>query len=173
MTDVTWTDARVARLKKLADDGWSAQQIADELGALSRSAVIGKAYRLGIELRGTSGPHASVRALAKPKTGRTAAKPSAPPAPKATRPPIESRPAPAPQPLIDATLAGWPKPAGPEAVTLAELDMSMQCRMPLWANAEKGGLYCGRPVRREGARYCAGCARLMYEPARSPVRAAA
>jgi GcrA cell cycle regulator len=52
-----WTDAAVARLRRSWADGRSAAQIARELGALSRSAVVAKARRLGLR-RGAAAPEA-------------------------------------------------------------------------------------------------------------------
>src|SRR5687767_4710583 len=52
-----WTDAAVARLRRSWADGRSAAQIARELGALSRSAVIAKARRLKLG-RGAAAPEA-------------------------------------------------------------------------------------------------------------------
>jgi GcrA cell cycle regulator len=43
-----WTDERVETLKRLWSDGLSASQVASRLGGVSRSAVIGKLYRLGL-----------------------------------------------------------------------------------------------------------------------------
>ena len=48
---MSWTDERIERLKKMWADGATASQIADELGGVSRNAVIGKAHRLGLEAR--------------------------------------------------------------------------------------------------------------------------
>jgi len=42
-----WTDERLARLKKLWDDGYSAQQIAQDLGGCTRNAVVGVVHRRG------------------------------------------------------------------------------------------------------------------------------
>lgn len=47
-----WTDERVAELRRLWDEGKSASQIERAVGAPSRSAVIGKVHRLGLEKRG-------------------------------------------------------------------------------------------------------------------------
>lgn len=44
---MSWTDERIDRLKELWSKGMTASQIADELGGVSRNAVIGKAHRLG------------------------------------------------------------------------------------------------------------------------------
>ena len=46
-----WTDERVELLKKLWADGLSASQIANELGSVTRNAVIGKVHRLGLSGR--------------------------------------------------------------------------------------------------------------------------
>ena len=48
---MAWTDERIDRLKSLWSQGMTASQIADELGGVSRNAVIGKAHRLGLEAR--------------------------------------------------------------------------------------------------------------------------
>ena len=43
-----WNDERIAALTRLWKEGYSAAQVARELGGVSRSAVIGKIHRLGI-----------------------------------------------------------------------------------------------------------------------------
>ena len=48
---MSWTDERIERLKDLWTRGMTASQIADELGGVSRNAVIGKAHRLGLQAR--------------------------------------------------------------------------------------------------------------------------
>ena len=48
---MSWTEERIERLKAMWTDGSTASQIADELGGVSRNAVIGKAHRLGLEAR--------------------------------------------------------------------------------------------------------------------------
>src|SRR3954469_18904011 len=48
---MSWTDERIDRLKELWSQGITASQIADELGGVSRNAVIGKAHRLGLQSR--------------------------------------------------------------------------------------------------------------------------
>ena len=47
----TWTEERIATLTKMWESGATASQIADELGGVSRNAVIGKAHRLGLKAR--------------------------------------------------------------------------------------------------------------------------
>lgn len=48
---MSWTDERIDRLKAMWTEGKTASQIADELGGVSRNAVIGKAHRLGLDSR--------------------------------------------------------------------------------------------------------------------------
>jgi GcrA cell cycle regulator len=48
---MSWTDERIERLKSMWAKGSTASQIAEELGGVSRNAVIGKAHRLGLEQR--------------------------------------------------------------------------------------------------------------------------
>ncbi len=49
-----WNDARVDLLRKLWADGLSASQIADQLGDVTRNAVIGKVHRLGLRAQRTA-----------------------------------------------------------------------------------------------------------------------
>src|SRR6476619_1026331 len=48
---MSWTEERIERLKAMWTEGATASQIADELGGVSRNAVIGTAHRLGLEAR--------------------------------------------------------------------------------------------------------------------------
>jgi len=48
---MSWTDERINTLTKMWEGGATASQIADELGGVSRNAVIGKAHRLGLKAR--------------------------------------------------------------------------------------------------------------------------
>ncbi len=48
---MSWTDERIATLRKMWEGGATASEIATELGGVSRNAVIGKAHRLGLKAR--------------------------------------------------------------------------------------------------------------------------
>lgn len=162
-----WSEERIALLKGMVAAGETAQEIADRLGDVSRSAVLGKCFRLGLQL---STPRGVSQRVAVDRLRNRA--PAKAPKPKTEKLPA-AEPAPAPRPVvtepeIDPTPKAWPKPVGPDAVTLAELNPLRQCRMPLWAPHERGGLFCGKPVRAEGQSWCAACARLVYE--RRPIR---
>ncbi|PHQ69786.1 MAG: global cell cycle regulator GcrA-like protein [Sneathiella sp.] len=50
---MSWTDERIETLKKLWGSGKTAAEIADELGDVTRNAVIGKANRLGLSAKAT------------------------------------------------------------------------------------------------------------------------
>ncbi|MGH6785496.1 MAG: GcrA family cell cycle regulator [Novosphingobium sp.] len=95
---MSWTDERIERLTKMWEGGATASQIADELGGVSRNAVIGKAHRLGLKARPSP---------VKPNEKEAAP----PPAPKAKPAEPAARPAPRPAP------AAAPRPAAPAATT--------------------------------------------------------
>jgi GcrA cell cycle regulator len=48
---MSWTDERIEKLMKMWEGGSTASQIAEDLGGVSRNAVIGKAHRLGLKAR--------------------------------------------------------------------------------------------------------------------------
>ena len=81
---MSWTEERIDRLKKMWAEGSTASQIADELGGVSRNAVIGKAHRLGLEQRPS--PVKAGEEKEKKATAAPAAAPAARPAPKAAAP---------------------------------------------------------------------------------------
>ena len=81
---MSWTEERIERLKKMWHDGATASQIADELGGVSRNAVIGKAHRLGLEQRPSPVKPGEEH---KPAPAPTAAAPKAA-APKAEEPAV-------------------------------------------------------------------------------------
>ena len=82
---MSWTEERIDRLKAMWTKGATASQIAEDLGGVSRNAVIGKAHRLGLESR----PSPVKAGEEKDK------KPKAAPAPKVPKP-VAAKPAPSP-----------------------------------------------------------------------------
>jgi GcrA cell cycle regulator len=103
---MSWTDERIDRLKELWTKGMTASQIADELGGVSRNAVIGKAHRLGLQSR-PSPVKPNEPVAAKPK-----AKPAPSPAPASA---ARAEAAPAPRPAPDAApQAGAVPPPAPK-----------------------------------------------------------
>lgn len=75
---MSWTEERIERLKKMWADGATASQIADELGGVSRNAVIGKAHRLGLEQRPSPVKPGEEKEAKKPAPAAAAPKPAAP-----------------------------------------------------------------------------------------------
>jgi GcrA cell cycle regulator len=85
---MSWTDERIDRLKEMWSRGMTASHIAEELGGVSRNAVIGKAHRLGLQSRPS--PVKPNEPAPKPRK----AKEKAEAAPPAARPPAAAPPAP-------------------------------------------------------------------------------
>ncbi len=110
---MSWTDERIERLKELWSRGMTASHIADELGGVSRNAVIGKAHRLGLQSRPSP-----------VKPNEPAPKPRAKGRDRAPAPPeaLSVADVPAPQPIArpepepaaeDEPAAEAARPAGP------------------------------------------------------------
>ncbi|MBB4840568.1 MULTISPECIES: GcrA family cell cycle regulator [Sphingomonas] len=102
---MSWTEERIDTLKKMWDSGLTATQIAEELGGVSRNAVIGKAHRLGLPSRPSP---------VKPNEPKAAAEPKPAPAPRAAAPAPAPTPAPAPAPRAAAP-APAPESAGDDS----------------------------------------------------------
>jgi GcrA cell cycle regulator len=110
---MSWTDERIETLRKMWDSGMTATQIAEELGGVSRNAVIGKAHRLGLASRPSPVKPNAPEAKAAPAAAAPAPKPAPKPAPVAAAPePRESAPATATA-TLDEPAAPKPKPDGP------------------------------------------------------------
>jgi GcrA cell cycle regulator len=107
---MSWTEERIDRLKKMWHDGATASQIADELGGVSRNAVIGKAHRLGLEQRPSPVKPGEEKDAKKPAPAAAAPKPAAPRAEAAK--PASSQPASSASP--HATPASPPPRSAPE-----------------------------------------------------------
>lgn len=112
---MSWTDERIATLKKMWEGGATASEIATELGGVSRNAVIGKAHRLGLKARPSP-----VKANEKKKAAAPAPrKPAAAPPPAAPRPAEPAERA-APVEAPERVIARAPAPAAPRAEPASE-----------------------------------------------------
>lgn len=146
-TPSDWSDERIARLKELAAEGWSTGQIAKEMNA-TRSAVSGKAMRLGVKFKGAGAnqyrDHAGRRrpvVLTNPNG------------------PAASRPRPKP-----------PAPPPEHAAVHDVVDLKFHhCRWPIGDPAEEGFGFCGAP-RDENSVYCPGHKAKGTVPTKSRVR---
>ena len=105
---MSWTDERIERLKTMWTKGSTASQIAEDLGGVSRNAVIGKAHRLGLESRPSPvKPGEEKEKKAKAASAPKAAKPA--PAPKTASAAPEPR-----ESITDASRADF-APAPPQS----------------------------------------------------------
>ncbi len=123
---MSWTDERIEQLRTMWEKGLTASQIADELGGVSRNAVIGKAHRLGLKARPSP-----VKAVETPKAPKAAPAPrpaTAAPTPAApvraaapvrpAAPPVQRAPAPAAAPANTAGAPAAPRPDSPRVVSI-------------------------------------------------------
>ncbi len=171
-----WTEQTVETLKKLALEGRSAAWIAEAIGAPSRSAVIGKANRIGIKLNGA--PARSGPAAKRSRFNADSRESSWAGAVTVERPRIQRSP-PAETPwgrtvsrarargaavrqekrrdrwLFASTEVGEMRRIGLAAIGEAE------CRWPLGDPTEEDFAFCGLQVAR-GHAYCAGHCRMVY-----------
>ncbi len=165
-----WSEQEDALLRKLLDDGFTASQASGELAKAgfpvrSRNAVLGRAHRVKIPNRnavvatanrvnGAKKAHAAKAARA-PKMSAAASRKPGPGAHGLGGPPMALMPA------VQATIKGWPKPRGPNAIRFLDVPYLGRCKMPLWGSDEPlhERFVCGEPC--DAARvYCPSCAAL-------------
>jgi GcrA cell cycle regulator len=173
-TAMSWTEERIDLLQKLWLQGMSASRIARELAnGLTRNAVIGKVYRLGLSGR----------------VKEAAADGGAPPAERKSRPRPAAPRQTAPRPLARAAsgvsafvrgnaalamqpVAYAPPAPGPqsevvvpivEPVTILDLRDSM-CRWPLGDPTQPEFRFCGARKTPGDGPYCRCHAAIAYQP---------
>lgn len=109
---MSWTDERIEKLTKMWEGGSTASQIADELGGVSRNAVIGKAHRLGLKARPS--PVKANEKVEAPVAAPPPPRPSKPAEPRTAAPAAPRAQAPARQAASAPTPSAAP-PASPAA----------------------------------------------------------
>jgi GcrA cell cycle regulator len=182
---MSWSDERVEKLKKMWGEGQSANQIAKELGGVTRNAVIGKVHRLGLSNRNGGGgsssdggakskPAAKSAAKAKPAS-KTAAKAK----PKETVAEAPAAPVSRVKPIIPAGQPLPPQPSTNEIdpaalakvnevekkakkLTLMELT-ERTCKWPVGDPATDDFWFCGLPVQ-AGKPYCEAHVGVAFQP---------
>ena len=158
---MSWTNERIELLQKLWLEGWSASRIAGELAhGISRNAVIGKVYRLGLSGRAKALPG---NVPASPPHHKA---PRRPPHKYANSPQVVGNTAlalhpfvieaPAPQTVRDVVV-----PIS-EPVTIVELRESM-CRWPIGDPAQSEFRFCGAKKLPGEGPYCARHAGIAYQ----------
>lgn len=185
---MTWTDERVEQLKKLWSQGYSASQIAKELGGTTRNAVIGKIHRLNLVARQSpkntppllnstayaSTPAASPAATAMAKSKAIAAKLPAS-KPNEYMPNTQNWAGEAfkvSQYAGAYTALASQAPANPyegeQAKSVGGVhnpfkQSRAQCQWPVGDPRQQGFHFCGA-VAQEGCSYCGEHMRMAYQP---------
>lgn len=164
---MNWTDERVELLRKLWSEGLSASQIAAQLGAVTRNAVIGKVHRLKLSSRGRSAP-------APARQKKPAAAPSAVKAPSRATPvarPVATVGATALQAQFDAEPAPryGVRPTEDVVVPISRKLQLTQlsertCKWPNGDPLTEDFSFCGNEAAETGP-YCAYHSRIAFQPA--------
>ncbi len=110
---MAWTDERIEKLKVMWEGGKTASVIAEELGGVSRNAVIGKAHRLGLQSRPSPVAAKDVEQAAPAPTPA----PPAPPAPPAAIKPAAPAAAAPVEPAVARMAPPPPNPFPPHVPT--------------------------------------------------------
>jgi GcrA cell cycle regulator len=187
---MAWTDERIDQLKRLWESGMTASQIADELGGVSRNAVIGKAHRLGLQARPSPVRANDVGTVPVAEAERPVSTPvAAPVAVPATPAAIALEPVPkpaAPQVIMRSVGPGGflrqgpgdqqppatpapprrlvpAKPSAEVAGKTSLLDLNDKiCKWPLGHPGEPDFHFCGRPIN-PGFPYCVDHCSVAYQ----------
>lgn len=165
-----WTAERVEILKKLWADGLSANQVADELGGVTRNGVLGKIHRLGLPERTkapSNGPPRDSKKLPRQRHALPAA--PTPPAERLARSPAtpqrtfrqEESVAVAETAVVAIPFDDMVVPMG-ELCTMLELQQ-YSCRWPIGESGKNDFRYCGARSG-HGVPYCAYHASIAYQP---------
>lgn len=158
---MSWTDERIDQLKRHAvEKGMTASQIADELGGVSRNAVIGKAHRLGLQSRPSP-----VKANEAPR--RKPVPKKAEPSPTETR--VTASPADSPaeveRPLPASSAPGCVRTTGATSPAAHRLDRTG--RFHASGTGRPAGAHSPRPAAPPRARKAQPRNRGQNQPARS------
>jgi GcrA cell cycle regulator len=162
---MSWTDERIELLRKLWLDGMSASRIATELAnGLTRNAVIGKVYRLGLSGRTKSDGLAETAPKVRIKpTQRAVVAAAAIPVVHGNNA-IAYHPAPVEQAVravaqdVEDVVVAFAEP-----VSIVELRESM-CRWPIGDPGSAEFRFCGAAKRGGLGPYCAHHAAIAYQP---------
>ncbi len=180
---MSWTDERIALLKKMWKDGKSAADIAKTLAkGVTRNAVIGKAHRMGLSNRPSPIKKSDAPAPAKEAVKKDPPKKD-PPITEAASPAAAAKKIVPPvvvsgvkhNPLARGEIAEprkFEKEAIPPGGGVALIDLTERmCRWPIGDPREDDFTFCGRNIR-TGTPYCPEHAGAAYQSS-SRTRAAA
>ncbi len=158
---MSWTNERVELLKKLWTEGHSASQIANELGGVTRNAVIGKVHRLGLSGRAKA-PAAAAKPRRSRSTGTSSTRsPSQPQTQGATVLKAEAVPAPVAVAKPEAEPIAELVPISERATILSLTERT--CKWPIGDPGSEDFYFCGRNSD-AGVPYCAHHCKIAYQP---------
>jgi GcrA cell cycle regulator len=161
---MAWTDERVELLKKLWAEGLSASQIANQLGSVTRNAVIGKVHRLGLSGRATTSRVKSSRARRRPSQPRGEGQANYVTYGNVALKPIYEADAdpelnPQPKAVVEIFV---PVEERASILTLSET----KCRWPIGDPTDDDFYFCGRTSPLESP-YCDHHKQVAYQPPQS------
>ena len=133
---MSWTHERIEQLKKLWEAGYTASNIANELGGITRNAVIGKAHRLGLSGRMKSKSKVSSVSIVRKR-----------------KMPVNKN-----SKIIELTTSVEPM----NPTSFADIKDGL-CRWPLGEPEDLDFKFCGRKCA-EGMIYCTEHHSLAYQP---------
>lgn len=164
---MSWTEERVDLLKTLWADGLSCSRIAEQLGGVTRNAVIGKVHRLGLSGRVRTAA-TSVPRQRKPRPQRAHVGNVHTPAGRAEAPRARATASPVGDvdSIMDNALQSDADiPVGQRCSIMQLTDDT--CRWPIGIPCTPGFFYCGG-MSIAGLPYCGWHSRIACQPA--PVR---
>ena len=174
---MSWTDERIAQLKKMWKEGKSAADIAKTLAkGVTRNAVIGKAHRMGLSGRPSPikkpAPEPKKESAKKEVVKKAVVKEAPAKEVKKTVTPVVSGMKHNPLSREVAEPRKFEKEAIPPGGGVALIDLSERmCKWPIGDPREDDFTFCGRGIR-QGTPYCPDHAGMAYQSS-SRTRAAA
>ncbi len=150
MSQSDWSEDRVNCLKALWADGLSASQVAQQLGGVTRNAVIGKVHRLGLAGRAAGGTVSRPPRAPRPRHSARA--------PRPTAPRLVSGPCAAVTvaPCVEAI------PDGPGLISSVTSLHGHVCKWPIGDPLTTDFSFCGQAT--EGGPYCGRHHRAAHKP---------
>ena len=182
---MVWTDEKVEQLKKLWFQQYTACQIAELIGGVTRNAVIGKAYRLKLKKPPLKKPAKETEKKASKKKKPAEPAVRAPERIVTVAPPMtkievrKNAPRPFKKPVL---VAGQPLPPQPSinevspeelenvkevektSLKISLMDLTERtCKWPIGDPATSDFWFCGLPSL-QGKPYCQAHERIAYQP---------
>lgn len=177
---MSWTEQKIEMLKEMWGHGYSASEIAKQLGGLTRNAVIGKAHRLKLSVRGAA-PRieakqqqrvaaVSMASSISPVSSQAGIKPSS--RKRVMLRPLPSMPMPTEMPPQErpSAFSALDNIKRSEGISVTKAG-DRQCRWPVGDPRSPDFRFCGCPAY-ESLPYCIDHARIAYQNVGRKARAA-